>query len=407
MRVLLVLAAALAALVLPSTGRAAPPSNDAFADAKPIGVLPFSETEVLTEATTEAGEAGGCFGPSQTAWWSYTPSADTVIRADTFGSTIPGSYVVLWKSEGSGPEGLTSLDCAGYWTSFSEKLRAGTTYYLQAGSFYGSFSGDVTLNVAVEPPPEYDDITTAKTIPSVAYSDSSGDSSFATTAPSDPDCFGKGSTVWYVFVPYEDMRLEASLQPLYGDAPSDFTLAAFRGEPEALTQFDCSDDSLLVQGYPKPHIEFDAKGGVPVYFMVGTANGTEGGQYFFTVQRPLEVTVPVSTKAQVTKSGIATISGAMSCSRISSATVLVMLRQTFAGRLSAFGTGQVSMPCGVSAAQWSLELTSWPVLFGPGTADVELYFQSSCDLEGCQPGARYDESSYNRREFTRVQVKRG
>ncbi len=277
-----------AALLVPGAAVAAPPSNDDFAAATGITSLPFTDTVTLTEATTESDEQPGCFGPTQTAWWSFTPAVDTVIRADTFGSTIPGSYVVLWEARGPGLAGLTPKDCAIYYSYFTEKLKAGNTYYFQAGSFYGFSPGDVTLNVRVEPPPEFDSIATAKEISGVYYTDSSADSAYATTSPDDPSCFGTGSTVWYVFVPTEDMRLEASLQPPYPDSPSDFTLSAYRGSPGSLSQLDCSDDSLLVQGYPKPHIEFDAKAGVPVYFMVGTSGGTDGGAFYFTVQRPLE-----------------------------------------------------------------------------------------------------------------------
>jgi hypothetical protein len=406
MRITLAVVIGIAALLTPGTAAAAPPANDQFANATSIPSLPFTESATITEATVESGERAGCFGPAQTAWWTFTPVVDTVIRADTVGSTIGGSYVVLWESDGSGLAGLSSKDCAIYYSFMTEKLRAGKTYYFQAGSFYGFFSGDVTLNVQVEPPPTYDSIETARPISSVYYSDSSGDSSYATTSPDDPGCFGTGSTVWYVYVPTEDMRLEAALQPPYPDSASDFTLSAYSGSPGNLSQLDCSDDSLLVQGYPKPHVEFDAEAGVPVYLMVGTSGGTDGGFYYLSVQRPLEVSFAVSAKATVTKADVLTISGTLTCSRPANGNAYVTVRQTFAGRLNAFGFTQVSANCSSTPVQWSTTMTSWPVSFGPGGADVEIELINPCDPQGCQPGALWDQSSYGRKVLSKVSVKR-
>ena len=383
------------------------PANDAFADALAITSLPASTSVDLTNATTDTDEPTGCFGPSQTAWWSLTPSSDTVIRADTFTSVIPGSYVNVWESTGAGMQSLQLKDCAGYWTSFTEKLRAGRTYYFQVGSFYGSFAGEATLNLQVEPPPSYDAIGGATPISSLAFSTGEGDSTYATESPDDPTCFGRGATVWYVYVPPADMRVEASVQETYPDSVARFTLSAYTGQPGSLTQLDCSDDSLVVQGYGKPHVEFDARAGVPVYFMIGTSGGTEGGTFNFGVQRPLVVDAPVAAKVTVTKDGVATISGTVKCSRQAGVTLYVTLRQVFAGRLNAAGFGQVSTTCSSAATGWSASLTSWPVSFGPGIGEVEVQFPSTCDSEGCQPGALYDEASYSRREFSKVSLKRG
>jgi hypothetical protein len=405
MRWFIVLGGAVAALVLTSVALAAPPANDQLAAATGIGSLPASATVDLTEASTEVDEPAGCFGPSQTAWWSFTPAVDTVIRVDTFGSVIPGSYVNLWRSAGSGFEGLGLLDCAGYWTSLTEKLRAGTTYYFQVGSFYGVFQGDATLNIQIEPPPAFDDSTSAKVIPSVAFSESA-DSSYATSAPTDPDCFGRGATVWYVFVPDEDMRLEASVQEEYPDSGSRFTLSAYAGVPGSLANLDCSDDSLIVQGYRKPHIEFDARAGVPVYFMVGTSSGTDGGIFHFGVQRPLEVTSRTEKLLNVSRAGIASVVGTVTCSRPVGMTLYVTLRQVFAGRLNAHGFGQAFASCSTTPSPWSIELSSWPVSFGPGVGQTELEFPSRCDSQGCQPGALYDEGSYSRRDVFDVRLRR-
>ena len=91
MRTTLRAASGSVALLVPGTAAAAPPGNDEYANATSIPAVPFTDTVTVTDATVEVGEQAGCFGPSQTAWWSYTPAVDTVVRADTVGSTVPGS----------------------------------------------------------------------------------------------------------------------------------------------------------------------------------------------------------------------------------------------------------------------------------------------------------------------------
>ena len=188
MRTTFAVVVGLVALLVPGTPAAAPPANDDFANATPISSLPFTDTVSLTEATTEGGEQPGCYGPSQTAWWSYRPTVDTVIGADTFGSTISGSYVVLWEATGPGLGGLASKDCAIYYSSLTQKLHAGTTYYLQAGSFYGVSRGMSRSACRSSRRRRSTRSRRRGPISSVSFSDTSADSSYATTSPDDPSC---------------------------------------------------------------------------------------------------------------------------------------------------------------------------------------------------------------------------
>jgi hypothetical protein len=52
--------------------------------------------------------------------------------------------------------------------------------------------------------PANDDIANATPITSLPFDDSL-DTTEATMAPDDPDCFGNGPTVWYTFTPTEDV----------------------------------------------------------------------------------------------------------------------------------------------------------------------------------------------------------
>jgi hypothetical protein len=243
------------------------------------------------------------------------------------------------------------------------------------------------VNLATPPPPPFDDIANAREIPSMAFQDS-GDSSLATTDPSDPSCFGQGHTVWYVFTPPEDMRIEAAAQPQYPNDPSHFTLSAYAGSQGSLTQLGCSDDSLVLQGYPRPHVEFDAKAGMPIYLMIGTSGGTPGGVFHLLVQRPLVIKTKFDAFASVSKTGTATVSGTLSCSRPVGNNSLVRLRQVF-GRLVADGWMVTeSFVCTAEGTRWSTQINSATgVLFGPGGASVSAQWMNQCDYQGCQPGA--------------------
>jgi hypothetical protein len=213
-------------------------------------------------------------------------------------------------------------------------------------------------------------------------------SMFATGAPSDPSCFGTGTTVWYRFTPAEDMNLEAKVQPQFGNDPSKFTLSVYAGD--SLKQLACSDNSTNVGGFPSPHVEFRAKRDVPLYFMVGTAGGTPGGDFFFSLQRPLQITTTVDHAFPVTTDGLVTVSGTLKCERPLLETLFVYLRQSLAGEPTAVAVGGPSaFTCGAQGAAWTFTAPSvFPDTgFAPGPATVSVTPQFQCDSQGCQPGA--------------------
>src|SRR5437763_1838196 len=56
-----------------SVSQVFPPGNDDFANATPIGALPFSDRQDLSAATAEPAEPrSGCFGSTNTVWYSFT-----------------------------------------------------------------------------------------------------------------------------------------------------------------------------------------------------------------------------------------------------------------------------------------------------------------------------------------------
>jgi hypothetical protein len=377
---------ALATVAIPATANATPPPNDDFANATVISSLPFSDTVNNSEATSEEGEPQVCAFATQTVWYSFTPSSDVVVLADMTGSSTSATNLNIYEQTSSGFGGLSVIGCGSFGSPVQFTARAGATYYLQAETFFGNV-GSLQVNLAEPSPPRFDDITNARVIPSMAFQDSA-DSSLATTDPSDPSCFGQGHTVWYVFTPPEDMRIEAAVQPQYPNDPSRFTLSAYAGSPASLTQLGCSDDSLVLQGYPRPHVEFDAKAGVPIYLMIGTSGGTPGGVFHLLVQRPLVIKTSFNPFAGVSRTGTATVSGKISCSRPVGGNFAIRLRQVF-GRLLADGSMVTDgFECTPGGTPWSTQInSSTGVLFGPGAASVTAQWTNQCDFQGCQPGA--------------------
>jgi hypothetical protein len=385
---------AVVALASPLSAAAAPADDD-FANATPISTVPYSTTVDNTGATLEPGEPQTCGTPiDNTVWFKFTPAVTGGVSIDTLGSFgsvgLTGNYTggAVYRADGAGFAGLTLVGCITGSTNYATTLlvHANTTYYIQVGGIYGQ-TGVIDLNIAAIPPPAFDDRSSPTVIPNVSYRDEAN-SLFATSAASDPSCFGTGATVWYRFTPIEDMNLEAKVQPQFPNDPSKFTLSVYAGD--SLKQLACSDNSSNVGGFPSPHIEFRAKGNVPLYFMVGTSGGTPGGDFFFTMQRPLQITTTVDRAFPVTTAGVVTVSGALRCERPLVETLFVFLQQTLGGNPTAVAVGgPAAFTCGPQAGRWTFTTTSVfsDAVFAPGPATVSVTPQFQCDSQGCQPGA--------------------
>ena len=181
------LAVSLVAVALPGAAFGAPPANDDFANATAIdpGSLPFTESVDITDATFEAGETGHC-GVSKTVWYSITPSTDVVLKIDTSGSGLFNNAVVAYRQTGSGLGGLSFVNCStAFWNPLMLSAEAGTTYYLQAGGYFGQ-AGSLRLNVERIPPPANDDFVNAVSVTSVPFTDEVRDLTAATVEAGEP-----------------------------------------------------------------------------------------------------------------------------------------------------------------------------------------------------------------------------
>jgi Ca2+-binding RTX toxin-like protein len=135
----------LLAIVLPGVAHAGGPANDAFASATTVTEpLPYADSTNTTGATLESGEPSlgdHCGdGVRKTVWYSFTPSADTVVAANTFGSNFD---TVLGVWEGSDLTALSLVGC----NDDSQTLQSSVVFFAEMGVEYriqiGGYEGDV------------------------------------------------------------------------------------------------------------------------------------------------------------------------------------------------------------------------------------------------------------------------
>lgn len=262
-------------LASPISALAAPTNND-FANATVIGVLPFSDSVNSTTATSQPGEPQ-CFFPSevQTVWYSFTPAVDEVLRADTAGSSFFDTSLSTWVGSGLG-----DLSNVGGCQTFGNPLifaaQAGTTYFFRVAAAPFSAGGDLHFNLRAVPPPPNDDFANATTINALPFSNTV-DATAATleTGEPTPSCgFGAPSgTVWYAFTPGTSGSVSANVNA------SSNVVAAYTGTSlTSLTDLGCrSFGSVLT-------IHVDA--GQTYYFQTGGLFGQRGTLTFNLIVTP-------------------------------------------------------------------------------------------------------------------------
>jgi len=219
----------------------------------------------------------------------------------------------------------------------------------------------------------------------------------ATVAPGDPptSCFGPTATVWYTLTAEEATRVQVDTV----GSDYDTTLAVFTGTPNQLTEVTCNDDASGLQSV----VRFDATAGTQYFIMAGTCCGGgtvgPGGNLVLNASvAPPSPTIDVTLAGQgvVTREGQATISGTVTCNVEGAAYVNVELVQRF-GRLVARGSNGVSVACGPTPTEWSVQVDSFTgVVFGPGPV------QATVSAAVCNPFECTQDQTAGR-----VQLRRG
>ena len=139
-------------LVRPVTATAAPPANDFFADATPVTEpLPFADSTDTRGATLEPDEprledqCGSAVGKS--VWYSYAPTADAIVAANTFGSDFD-TVLGIWEGTDLGSLSLVGCvdDSQELQSSVVFRAETGNEYRIQVGG-YGRASGTLEFHV--------------------------------------------------------------------------------------------------------------------------------------------------------------------------------------------------------------------------------------------------------------------
>lgn len=129
-----------------------PPPNDAFADARTVGGLPYLDSVDMLSATVEPGENTSPPGVFMTfvgtAWYSFTAPSTSSMMVTVLGCCSPTGVGIYTGSS------LDSLVHETVTRSFGRTVfqaTEGTTYMIQLGR--GSGSGSSSSGIRVEPTP--------------------------------------------------------------------------------------------------------------------------------------------------------------------------------------------------------------------------------------------------------------
>jgi PKD repeat protein len=278
LRAAIVLAVVAMAVGLPAVAQAATPSNDYFANATTIdpSSLPFSDSVTIDEANLEAGEPSGCYIAGKSVWYNITPTSSGTLRADISGSSFFDRILYVYRQDGTGFSGLSTVACASPYyngrSSATFSVQAGKTYYVQAGGFYGFSTGTLDLALQAVLPPVNDNFANATPISSLPFQNDvdttaatveTGEPSLCTPPPSE-------QTAWYAYIPASSGSVTANVTI----APAPTGIAVYTGSSLAgLTQLGCH------YGFPLT-IHVDA--GTTYYLQIGTF-GQQGGQLRFVI----------------------------------------------------------------------------------------------------------------------------
>lgn len=239
-----------------------PPANDNFANAEPIGSLPYSASVDNTNATSEFGEPQGCGFPFRTVWYSFTPAQNMALRVDMSGSQAFFGNVSIFLASGPTFSDLTPLGCAGNSSSTNFQVEAGQTYYLRVDSF--GQPGVLHLNLTEISPPANDNFADAEVISSLPFN-TTVDNTDATSEVGEPQgCNFPFRTVWYSFTPAQNMAIRVS-------GPSQGAVNIFLASGPSF-----ADLSSLACVYGSTPDNLQIEGGQTYYFRVDSSYGQPG-----------------------------------------------------------------------------------------------------------------------------------
>lgn len=263
-------------------GAAPPPplSNDDFDHAVVINDLPFNDAADTRSATAAPDDPTFCTN-NGSVWYTFTPTADTVVEASTLGSDYDIALSVYTGVRG----GLTPIPEGCVYGTQSRLIfnaTAGTTYYFLVGFCCGfglNGGGALVFSVQEVPPPANDNFDQATVAALLPFADSV-EIAGATLEIGEPtlSCVGANDfrhTVWYAFTATANGSLSAGAIGPFPTALAIYT----GGSLDSLTEVRCTVDLNLAT--------FQATAGVTYYFQTGNLFGGTGALLF-----NLDVTPP-------------------------------------------------------------------------------------------------------------------
>lgn len=145
------------------------PANDDFDSTIVVPEpLPYSNNQKTFSATLQPGEPRACAAIGATVWYSYTPTADVLVTADTEGSKYDTALAVY---TGAALGSLAVVGCdddsgSGLLSRLTFTAIAGETYHFQVGGFNRS-TGNLVFNLREVPPATATPTVTATPTPTV------------------------------------------------------------------------------------------------------------------------------------------------------------------------------------------------------------------------------------------------
>jgi hypothetical protein len=343
----------------------AQPTNDDFDSATVVPSLPFTDTLSTAEATTAVDDP--FCGDAHSVWYSFTPTQNGTVAADTSGSDYNTALSVYTGSRG----GLSQVACAAFPAQVTFDATAGTTYFFMVTSACcGGPGGTLVFNL--RGPPANDELSGAT--PLTLNTTVTQDTTLATSAPTDPSACGPVSnTVWFSFTPTQSQPLNL-----------DWSASSYSGRVSVLEDLG-SGPVVIACGFDT--VRFDASAGRTYFFMVGGFG--DGGQLRLTLSPGIVMTLIVDQTGAVNRQGTAEVTGTLFCNPAAGVpteeapTVQVVLRQRVSKTLVIEGSNtSLRIPCPTTPTRWSATIIGDNGPFQKGQAEV-FATGSACDAAGC------------------------
>jgi hypothetical protein len=362
-------AAALIAMVVSIVGAlpawAEPPTNDDVGSAVQVDQIPFQHVTFVAEATT-APDDPDCSSGIRTVWYSFTPTRDMRVDANTFGSNFDTTLSVYTGTRGA----LTKLDCnddsSGVkQSSIRFNAQTGTTYLIMVGSLATGTHSTMKLAMSEAPGPPANDKASAATVIDKLPFSVEQDTREATGAAEDDDCAGSTHTVWYSFSTKRPRTLLASA---YGSYYST-SLAIYQRTGGSLKQIYCSDEESDYS------LRERFRAGEGTYlFRLGSRNDYAGTLSFSLVEppTPIKVHLKVDRAGKVSSvTGAARLGGTISCSKSGRVSISASIRQAKGGHVSSGGYNG-TVDCTTKKTKWRITATDSRRPFATGEAGMRI-----------------------------------